>query len=401
MSACRPKHTFLASIDNFAQGCGVRGSVSIVALMLLAASAGACGPRAQQDPASPQPTAASGVEPGVEAPGDVPSQAEDQPDKVDTATAKTTDGDDAKKHVSPKKSEAIARVLAAKPGDSTSLGAPNNGDLKGGIALPATGPGYLANPKKDPDSRYGTVELVQAIVRAAEVVEREYPGGELLVGDLSRPEGGVIKGHGSHQAGRDVDVLFYLLDSEGKPMRSVAAPLDPAGEGTDYKDLADPSDDVPVKIDVPRTWKFIEALLAQEQVYVQRLFLVEHLRSMLIDHATKSGAPKPIIARFADLTCQPGFPHDDHLHIRLFCSPEDISAGCRDMKPIYPWHQELLKAAGVKAKLASGKRRKGIKLTSTKEARAKAGPMHQDVVDFLDRREAWVRKPHPGRKYCR
>jgi len=349
-----------------------------------------CGPRAAEGPAvesvevEPAPEAVDSPPIAVDTPPDTPKQPE-SPKQPETPT------------VSPE----IAAILAASPADSTSLGAPNNGDLEGGIALPAKGPGFLANPKKDPDSRYGTVELVQALVKAAEVVDRELPGGELLVGDLGRPKGGVIKGHGSHQAGRDVDVLFYLLGSDGKPMRGVAAPLDLAGEGTDYKDLADPSDEVPVRIDLPRTWKFIEALLQQEKVYVQRFFLVEHLRTQLIDYAQKTGAPAAIVERFGHLTCQPGFPHDDHLHIRLFCSPEDIAKGCRDLRPIYPWHRDMAKQAGAKPKLASGKRRTGIKLTTTKQARAKAGPMHENVVEFLDRREAWVRKPHPGRTYCR
>ncbi len=353
----------------------------------------ACGPRTDEPPV-PAPVVAS--EPAPEPPQEVAETPEQAPaEKVATPTSPT------EKVATPTIPPEITKILAADPKDSTSKGAPNNGDLVGGIALPAQGPGYLANPKKDKDSRFGTVELVQAIVRAAQVVDRELPGGELLVGDLSRPAGGVIKGHGSHQAGRDVDVLFYLLDSQGKPMRSVAAPLDPKGEGTDYKDLADPADDVPVRIDLARTWKFVEALVAQEKVYVQRLFLAEHLRTMLIEYAKKTGAPAELVTRFGDLTCQPGFPHDDHLHIRLFCSPEDLAAGCRDMKPMYPWHRDVLKQAGLKPKYASGKRRQGIKLTTTKEAREKAGPMHQDVTDFLDRREAWVRKPHPGRPYCR
>ena len=49
--------------------------------------------------------------------------------------------------------------------------------------------------------------------------------------------------------------------------------------------------------------------------------------------------------------CQPGFPHDDHMHIRFFCSPDDIEAGCLDTAPIFPWQKQSLKAAGVSAKL--------------------------------------------------
>jgi hypothetical protein len=44
---------------------------------------------------------------------------------------------------------------------------------------------------------------------------------------------------------------------------------------------------------------------------------------------------------------------------------------------------------------------KRAKLKSIAQARAEAGPMHEDVVAFLDRREGWAKRPHPGRRWCR
>lgn len=316
----------------------------------------------------------------------------------------------------PRPTDAAAEVLAWPASRSTSIGSSTAGRLEGGLALPLRAPGLVFHPAKDPGSRFGTVELVQGLVRAAGAVERLHPGAPLTVGDLSREGGGDIKGHASHRSGRDVDVLFYLQHADGTPfVPAKAIPLDPAGRGTDYGDLADPSDDVPVTLDAARTWGLLAALLADEATAVQRIFVVEHLRGRLLEEARRVEAPAHVVQRFAEVTCQPGFPHDDHLHIRVFCSTDDVGAGCVDAPPLYPWRTQALATAGVEPVLAGqgddeGPRGKGSragggsskpKLKTIAQARAEAGPMHEDVVAFLDRRNAWVKRPHPGRRWCR
>ncbi|MEZ4450671.1 MAG: penicillin-insensitive murein endopeptidase [Nannocystaceae bacterium] len=298
--------------------------------------------------------------------------------------------------------EGAADPRGLGPEISTSIGSPADGSLVGGVRLPVRGPGYRYNPRKRDEARHAVVEVIQAVLAAAAAVDEALPGGEATIGELSLPEGGPISGHGSHQAGRDVDVLFYLLDAGGAPTPGHAVPIDPEGAGTDYKDLEIDTDDVPLKIDVPRTWRFVQALLEGDHAAVQRIFVVEHVRSMLLAEAKAVGAPAATIQRFEEVTCQPGFPHDDHLHIRFFCSVDDLAGGCTEMDPIYPWQVAALGAAGAKP-IKARPRRKGTrpKLTTHAEARAKAGPMHPSVVEFLDRRAAWVKQPHPGRKYCK
>lgn len=292
---------------------------------------------------------------------------------------------------------------------STSIGSCTDGRLEGGIPLPLTAPGLLFHPDKDPGSRFGTVELVAGLVRAAGAVERASPGAPLTVGDLAREGGGEISRHASHRSGRDVDVLFYLRRESGEAfVPAKAIPLDPEGRGTDYGDLADPADDVPVVLDAARTWSFLAALLADESAAVQRIFVVEHLRRRLLDEARRVEAPAELVQRFAEITCQPGFPHDDHMHVRVFCSAEDVAGGCIDAPPIYPWRTAALAKAGVEPVLAGRgddeappkpKRKPDIK--TIEQARAEAGPMHEDVIAFLDRRQSWVKRPHPGRRWCR
>jgi penicillin-insensitive murein endopeptidase len=294
---------------------------------------------------------------------------------------------------------AAVPLSRATPETSTSIGGPNEGHLDGGVPLPRHAPGLLSNPRRpNHDAYFGTYELIHSLVAAAAVVHRALPGGTVTVSDIGFREGGVIPHHGSHRAGRDVDVLFYMLDMEGQPRDAMAVPIDPEGHGTDYGDLVDPTDDVPMQLDVPRTWRFVQALLADDDALVQRIFVVEHVRTLLLSEAARVHAPRAIVHRFEDVTCQPGYPHDDHLHVRYFCTTEDIAGGCEDAPPIYPWRREQLTEAGVEAAIAHPHHR-------TRETAPTAPPdgtpMDAAVRTFLDRRATWASQPHPGRRYCR
>jgi penicillin-insensitive murein endopeptidase len=247
------------------------------------------------------------------------------------------------------------------------------------------------------------VETVQALLEAAAVVERELPGGHpLVVNDIGFAAGGPIAHHGSHQSGRDVDVLFYLHDREGRPRPAKGVPLDTKGRGWDFADLLDPADDEFVKIDAARTWRFLQALAEDDAALVQRVFVAEHLRTILLAAAKRAKAPRDAVRRVEELTCQPGTPHDDHFHIRFFCTGEDLGLGCLDSAPVYPWRVAQLKAAGLAPALwRPSPARRRAKTTTAAQAAAEAGPMHWKVKAFLNERETWSKQPHPGRPYCR
>jgi len=287
---------------------------------------------------------------------------------------------------------------------STSIGSPTNGRLEGGVALPQQGPGFVYNERRSQDARFGTVETIRAIARAAAAVERALPGSQLVVNDIGLERGGRIPHHGSHRAGRDADILFFLLDDAGQPMRSVGAPLDLEGVGYDFKELSRGDDDVRVHFDAPRTWRFVQALLEDDESVVQRIFVVEHLRAVLLAEAARAKAPLHIVERFADVSCQPGYPHDDHLHVRWFCSVEDLAQGCEDLPPLYTWRDAALRAAGVAPVLAKRTRSEDpapvVTQAEADRAVARQKP-HPDVLAFLARRRAWEKQPHPGRPYCR
>ena len=301
----------------------------------------------------------------------------------------------------------VEEVLALPGSHSTSIGGPSSGRIEGAVPLPDEGPGYYHNAKRPYGARFGSVELVQFIVRAAANVSEKIPESLLTVNDLGLQEGGPIHEHGSHQAGRDADILFYSVDARGKPIRSVGVPIDPSGGGVDFKDLRDPKDDQPIKLDVKRTWRFAAELIEVADVHLQRIFIVEHVRQMLLDEAARVKAPKKVVQRFADITCQPETPHDDHMHIRLFCTPEDMKHGCLDSPPVYPYRVESLAKLGLAPLMASlqqtitERKARQARTTTPEQAKKKAGPMHEKVHAFLKQREAWLKKPHPGRPYCK
>ncbi len=285
--------------------------------------------------------------------------------------------------------------------DSTSIRNPNDGSLRGGVPLPLSAPGLRFNPAREPKSRYGTVELVRGLVEAGGRVHRELGGLPVTVNDISLEKGGPIPHHGSHQSGRDVDVFFYQLGPDGRPIESVGAFFDPSGAGVDFGNLADPSDDVALQLDLPRNWLFVQALIEDERAKLQQVFVAEHLRKLLLQYARSHNVPAETIARFAEMSCQPSYPHDDHFHFRFFCAPDDILEGCRDAPPMYPWRLTELEDAGVRPlPLAPTREAAKAKIVTHQEARMAAGPMDIEVQRSLDRRKRWIDAPHPGRPYC-
>lgn len=290
----------------------------------------------------------------------------------------------------PAPNHELQAVLALPGSASTSLRNANDGTLLGGAALPRVAPGLRFEDKRQSDARYGTVEMVQALLKAARLVHTQL-GGELVVHDLSLAGGGPIPRHETHQSGRDVDLLFYQLGPDGQPIPPVGAFFDERGRAVDFHDLAEPGDDVPLRLDVPRTWRLLQALMEDPQAKLQRIFIADHLRALLLRHAEASHADASTLLRFKELACQPSTPHDDHLHLRFFCSTEDIGAGCRDTPPVHGWRRQQLRALNLRPLPPLPRRASAKSVTvSPEEARAAAGPMHAEVERWLERREHWL-----------
>jgi penicillin-insensitive murein endopeptidase len=231
-------------------------------------------------------------------------------------------------------------------GSSVSVGTFTNGVLRRGAHLAERGEGYVVPALwAVRDTRYATDELAGAIARAARRVRREYPGALLGVADLSQRGGGRSVLHHSHQNGRDADLIFYAVDEKGRPV----APADsmPKYPSADLR-ARDPGPQEhgvvfgpfsPRLFDVARNWALVRALLGDVEVEIQYLFINNRLKERLIAHAEEIGEDPSLVERARELLHQPGdsLPHDDHLHVRIFCASTDRPYGCSDRGPVRWW----------------------------------------------------------------
>jgi penicillin-insensitive murein DD-endopeptidase len=236
----------------------------------------------------------------------------------------------------------IEAAATSEPrGGSVSVGHANDGALRDGVRLPDTATGLVSiSSSRVPEPKYGTTELVAAILEAAAEVARLAPGPSLHVGDLSVQGGGPTAGHESHQAGRDADLLFFMLDAAGLPTRSRAARFDGAGleegAGADAR-----------RFDTARNWIVLRSLVENRHAHLQRVLVSEPLRALLLAHARSIGEPAWIVERAGEVTCDSWSSHDNHFHVRVFCTAEDYRQGCRDEDPVYTWRRTELAARGI------------------------------------------------------
>ncbi len=231
----------------------------------------------------------------------------------------------------------------AYDGSSASIGVTGDGTVRGPIELPVDGDGYTVPARWRPrHSNFGTDELVGVVVRAARSVGRSLPGGTAAIGDLSRRAGGASVEHKSHQSGRDVDVFFYAVDASGRPVRPGEAMMRYAASGQAARwspahGFVAPAAPVPAyRFDAARNWAFVRALLTDEDAEVQWIFIQHDLAALLLRAATEAGDDPALVARAAFILHEPtdSEPHDDHMHVRLYCDPGDRRLGCVDRGPV-------------------------------------------------------------------
>lgn len=223
------------------------------------------------------------------------------------------------------------------PGLAGSVGVPHNGVLTSRAELPVSGPGFVRFRPRSP-AYHGLPRLVTAIERAARTVSEEMPGGApLVVGDLSERDGGRIPRHNSHRTGRDVDLLFYVTTPHGAPMQNLGF----FALGADG--LVRFPDGRYGVIDLPRQWRLTKALLEDEDIDVQFLFISHELEARIIDYALAKGEDLELVWRAETVMLQPvdSLPHADHVHMRIACRPSEAVAGCSGGGPHWPWLSPL------------------------------------------------------------
>jgi len=93
------------------------------------------------------------------------------------------------------------------------------------------------------------------------------------------------------------------------------------------------------RFDVERNWSLIQSLLEDARGTVQWIFIRDGLSTLLIEYAKRMNVDSNLIAQASALMRQPSdsSSHDDHMHVRVYCSIEDRKFGCVDRGPRRWW----------------------------------------------------------------
>ena len=201
---------------------------------------------------------------------------------------------------------ARARCMNRRASNASSIGRATQGQLVDGCLLPKRGPGWVRRNK----SGFGTDETVALVQWALAEVVGIYPNTTpVIIGALSKPGGGPLPRHRSHQSGRDIDIGYYASDNRALPH---------------FRDMS--SDN----IDIDKTWALIGALLHSGRVHM--IFMDYNLQALLYQYLHDEGTAERTLRRIfqypAGRNLRTGIirharGHRDHFHVRLRCPMTD------------------------------------------------------------------------------
>ncbi len=198
-----------------------------------------------------------------------------------------------------------------RDGPSLSVGGVTSGSLESPCRIAAAGPGYVSTNKNG----YGTDETVALLQWGAAQMAEQFPGSPpLVIGAISKPEGGFYPPHKSHQSGRDVDLGYPRTDRGARQFLPTDAST----------------------LDTERLWTLLDAWLASGRLGF--VFMDYDLQAVLyqdlLDHGYSERQLEPIFQYPAAKSTPQGLirhaaGHADHLHVRFRC-PETDRPGCVD-----------------------------------------------------------------------
>lgn len=238
---------------------------------------------------------------------------------------------------------------------SVSAGKAADGRMRRPERLDARGTGYhVPTEWKERGNQYGTAELIGLIERSAAQVRGKDRRVVLGVADLSPKRGGKSIWHKSHQSGRDVDLLFYSTNAKRRPMKPPTQQMvhyDGSGRAFAPESMKHPYEEEgweERRFDDKRNWLLVEALLSDPETRVQWIFVAKHLRGRMLRWAEKHDRPRWAIEYARVVMRQPlkAAPHDDHMHVRIYCPRADRDFGCVDSGPVWQHEKKTIKYDG-------------------------------------------------------
>ena len=193
---------------------------------------------------------------------------------------------------------------------SESVGRANGGRLVNGEQLPE----HRMYRIRNADRAWGTNETIEFLVDAFDYMARRHGDAPRLpIHDLSDEDGGRLRGHRSHQSGRDADIALYQTNCRSScSFRSVS----------------------PSRLDVENEWALISYWLEHDRV--EYIFLDYRLQEVLYEYVEAQGASEaqldewfqyPHGRRSARGMIRHEPNHADHIHVRFACDSDD--AECR------------------------------------------------------------------------
>ena len=204
-----------------------------------------------------------------------------------------------------------AAVNRPAPGSAQAIGTPAAGCLMGAQQLEADGPGWqvLRLERKRNYAHPATIDFIHWLGGR----EQDESLGSMVIGDLSQPRGGPMSfGHGSHQNGLDVDLLFRLTD----------APLNETERQRPDMISVVRGQSVDPNLWTGKLTRLVEIAASAPQV--ERIFVNPAIKAALC-----KSVPQSQQAWLRKL--RPWWGHDEHFHVRLACPPG--SADCVPQTP--------------------------------------------------------------------
>lgn len=237
------------------------------------------------------------------------------------------------------KAPGAKRIFFTTPeesGHAFSIGDTRDGYMINGRPLPTPSTLIRQHPVQyERGLIYGTQNLITVLNDTAKAMHKKYPKTIMYMGNMGAREGGDIPYSVSHNSGRDADIGFYYTDDKGRFVHP----------GHLYKvnrQLQTRTEEGQIlTFDLEKNTTLVETLLTHPKIHLQFIFLVKHLRTAIQKELVRRGASEELLNRF-EQTVQVQAAHNDHFHIRIYCSNEDICAGCVDKSIIHEWQEDPL-----------------------------------------------------------
>jgi penicillin-insensitive murein endopeptidase len=210
------------------------------------------------------------------------------------------------------------------PARSLSVGSVTDGYVINSVPLALPGATYAVLPRQLRRGLiWATEDTIHTLVYASEFVARARPGTVSWLGNIGQRGGGDIAWSVSHNSGRDADISFFALDPSGEPV----VPPDLLHYGGNRRSREYGGY---YRFDADRTWLYVEGLIRAPYTDIEFIFISHPLRDLVLAAGERAGADPDILAAARRVLVQPGgaLPHDDHLHLRVYCSRADVTAGC-------------------------------------------------------------------------